>query len=214
MYPMFLEEQEMEMRRNILGFDSAVMALSVIGAFAVALPRSARADEVTPPSVPGDIQVEAGNTPFLVGHAYGTQNYICLPTATGFAFSLFTPEATLFDNDMEQVITHFFSPNPAENGVVRATWLHSRDSSTVWAALVPPAVTVDQDAIPWLLLKKVGVLAGPTGGDVLTATTFVQRVNTVGGVAPSTGCASLADVGKKAFVPYTADYFFWKKTGR
>jgi hypothetical protein len=42
-------------------------------------------------------------------------------------------------------------------------------------------------------------------------TTFIQRVNTVGGLAPSTGCANAADVGKKAFVPYTADYFFFSK---
>jgi hypothetical protein len=35
-------------------------------------------------------------------------------------------------------------------------------------------------------------------------------VNTSGGVAPSTGCASATDVGKKALVPYTADYFFYR----
>jgi len=44
-------------------------------------------------------------------------------------------------------------------------------------------------------------------------TTFVQRVNTEGGVAPATGCAQLADVGKKAFVPYKADYIFYKAAG-
>ena len=56
----------------------------------------------------------------------------------------------------------------------------------------------------------VGAQDGPTGGDTLTATTFIQRLNTSGGVAPSTGCASSTDVGKQAFVPYTADYFFYK----
>ena len=201
------------MRRNILGFDSAVMALSVIGAFAVALPQSARADDLTPPSVPDGIGVEAGNKLFLVGHALGTQNYICLPSGSGFAWTLFTPQATLFDGDLGQVITHFFSPNPEENGAIRATWEDSRDSSAVWASAVKSstdAAFVAPDAIPWVKLKKVGVLAGPAGGDRLTATSFVQRVNTAGGVAPSTGCGSLAEVGKKAFVPYTADYFFYK----
>jgi hypothetical protein len=67
-------------------------------------------------------------------------------------------------------------------------------------------------AIPWLLLEVVGAKEGPTGGDRLTATTFVQRLNTAGGVAPST-CNSSLDVGKEAFVPYTADYFFYKKAG-
>jgi hypothetical protein len=27
---------------------------------------------------------------------------------------------------------------------------------------------------------------------------------------PSTGCSESSDVGKKALVPYTADYFFYK----
>ena len=56
-----------------------------------------------------------------------------------------------------------------------------------------------------------GVQDGPTGGDTLTATTFIQRPNTSGGVAPSIGSASPTDVGNKAFVPYTADYFFYMR---
>ena len=65
-------------------------------------------------------------------------------------------------------------------------------------------------AIPWLLLQVVGAQDGPTGGDKLSETTFIQRLNTSGGIAPSTGCAMATDVGKRAFVPYTADYFFYK----
>jgi hypothetical protein len=37
-----------------------------------------------------------------------------------------------------------------------------------------------------------------------------QQLNTSGGVAPSTGCTLATDVGQRAFVPYTADYFFDK----
>jgi hypothetical protein len=68
-------------------------------------------------------------------------------------------------------------------------------------------------AIAWLLVEVVGAQDGPTGGNTLTPTTFIQRLNTSGGVAPSTGCASLTDVSSQsqAFVPYTADYFFYKK---
>jgi hypothetical protein len=51
---------------------------------------------------------------------------------------------------------------------------------------------------------------GPTGGDTLTHTNFVQRLNTSGGVAPTTGCSAPTDVGHLAFVPYTADYFFYR----
>lgn len=71
-------------------------------------------------------------------------------------------------------------------------------------------------AIPWLLLnmKDTGTQEGPTGGRKLTRTTFIQRVNTVGGVAPSTGCAQSSDVGSRAFVPYKADYFFYEDAER
>ncbi len=191
-------------------------------ALAALAPRGARADdEIAPPSVPFDLVVPVGNEPFLVGHAFGTQNYVCLPSAssaTGVAFSLFTPEATLLDDEDEQIITHFFSPNPdpSDFHVIRAAWQHSRDASTVWAKVVQPSTDplfVAKDAVPWLLLQEAGVQAGPAGGDALTVTTFIQRVNTHGGVAPATGCSAPADVGNKAFVPYTADYFFYKASG-
>jgi hypothetical protein len=45
---------------------------------------------------------------------------------------------------------------------------------------------------------------------MLTKTTFIQRLNTSGGVAPAAStCATAADVGKKALVPYSADYVFY-----
>jgi hypothetical protein len=201
------------------GLYSAAMKLLAAWAFAAWLPQPAFADDITPPDVPDALRVETGNRPFLVGHASGTQNYICLPSGDGFAFSLFTPEATLLDDDDEQVITHFFSPNPepSDKGTIRATWEHSRDSSMFFGSVVQPSSDprfVAPGAIPWVLLARAGVQAGPTGGDVLTKTTFVQRVNTAGGAAPSIGCASSGDVGRKAFVPYTADYFFYRSTDR
>jgi hypothetical protein len=156
-----------------------------------------------------------------MGHAVGTQNYVCRPSGAGVAYMLFTPEATLFSEDGGQIITHYFSPNPDEpntdpkvvsDGMIRATWQH-RDTSTIWAKLHQPngAVTVDPNAIAWLLLDVVGAQDGPTGGDKLTGTTYIQRLNTTGGLAPSTGCSSLTDVGNQAFVNYTADYFFYKE---
>jgi len=49
---------------------------------------------------------------------------------------------------------------------------------------------------------------GPTGGTLLSKTTFVQRLNTKGGSAPADGCSVSTDVGKQVLVPYTADYYF------
>jgi hypothetical protein len=188
------------------------MALWMMSVLAVS-PQAAAADEVTPPPVPPEIEVAPGNRAFLEGHGVGTQNYVCVPSGAGFAWRLFTPEATLFDDDAEQVTTHFFGPNPFENGTIRVAWQHSRDSSTVWGQVVTPSSDprfVAPDAIPWLLVGRVGARTGPTGGGVLAKTTFIQRVNTTGGVAPSTGCASSTDVGRTAFVPYTADYVFYR----
>lgn len=69
------------------------------------------------------IQQPAGSKLFLVGHAVGTQNYVCLPSDSGVRFVLFTPQATLFDvNSGMQTMTHYFSPNPDEGGTVRAAW--------------------------------------------------------------------------------------------
>jgi Protein of unknown function (DUF3455) len=200
--------------RRILG---VACASCLAAAFAVSLPQPARARHITPPAVPSDLQVDlAKNEAFLEGHAVGTQNYICLASDDGFQFMLFTPQATLFDSvDGKQVTTHFFSPNPAENGKIRATWQHSKDTSIVWGGNATPSIDPDfvaPDAIPWLLLPMAGVKNGPKpGDDTLSVTTLIQRLNTSKGVAPSEGCADSNDVGNKAFVPYTADYFFYRK---
>ena len=196
-----------------------ISSLAVLGGVAFAGGGSWDGRAITPPSVPDQLNVEEGNEPFLLGHAIGTQNYSCQPSGAGVAWVLFTPQATLFDDDGRQLITHFSSPNPVENSLVRASWQHSRDTSRVWAKLVQSATSstdpafVRPDAIAWLLLnvKDTGRQAGPTGGSTLTQTTFIQRVHTVGGLAPSTGCLQSTDLGNKAFVPYRADYFFYRK---
>jgi hypothetical protein len=186
--------------------------------------RAAHAEDITVPRVPDNLTVDDENEVFLVGHGVGTQNYVCVPSSTsasGFAFSLFTPEATLFNEQGKQLITHFFSPNsdptvkPPEAGTIRVTWEDSRDSSRVWAMLLEQSTDfhfVQKDAVAWLKLGTVGVDVGTTGGGRLTKVTFIQRLNTAGGLAPGSGCSTFEDLGRKAFVPYSADYFFYKKS--
>ncbi len=189
-----------------------VVALTVV--LLVGQPQSALADKLTAPPVPDNLKVQEGAKLFLIGHAIGFQNYVCLPAGAGFAFNLFTPQAILFNESSEQIITHFFSTNP-ENNIIRASWESSQDSSQVWAAVAPDGVYTNDDfvekgAIAWLLLNVENHKDGPNGGDKLSPTIQIQRVNTHGGSAPSVGCSSLTDVGKRAFVPYTADYLFYK----
>jgi uncharacterized protein DUF3455 len=196
---------------------ACVTALAV--ALLVALAQPAHADHrLRPPRVPAKLEVGVGNTVFLISHAIGTQNYVCLPSAAGFGWSLFTPQAVLFDDQQQQLITHFFSVNPSD-GLVRPAWQHSRDTSRVWVSLVDQATRatdpefVAPGAIAWLLLRMAGTEEGPTGGRTLADTTYIQRVNTAGGVMPATGCSQSSDVGKRAFVPYEADYVFYKDRG-
>jgi hypothetical protein len=211
-----MEDVSMKHTNTLLTSVMAAMAgLGLMGAG-----QAAHAKHVTPPPVPANLEVPEGNTAYLVGHAIGTQNYVCLPSGAGFAYVLFTPEATLFDDHDRQIITHYFSPNlnpdPGETaGTIRATWQDS-DTSTVWGKVNPGDSAshtdfpdfVAEGAIAWLKVTRVGAQDGPRGGDTLSDTTFIQRLNTSGGVAPS-DCTSSADVGKQAFVPYTADYFFY-----
>jgi len=188
---------------------SAITCAALFTALTAVSSGAAESESLTPPVVPQEIQVD--DQLFLIGHGVGTQNYVCLPSGAGFAFSLFTPEATLFTDDAGQLTTHFFSPDrdPRDFGAIRVTWEHSRDTSTIWGA-VTGQVQVSKDAINWLRVEIKGALPGPTGGDKLTPTTFVQRINTVGGLAPAADCVGATDVGKRAFVPYTADYLFFK----
>jgi len=171
-------------------------------------------DRITPPAVPTEIEVEAGYKPFFRGHAIGTQNYICAPAATpsGVDWLPIGPQATLFDDAMQQTMTHYASKNPLKNDVIQATWQHSRDSSAVWAkrkAGSTDANFVAPDAIEWLLLEVTGTAAGPKGGDKVTGAVFLHRVNTVGGKAPATGCSS-ATLNTRQLVSYEADYYFYR----
>ena len=194
-------------------FITSLIALAVM--LTLSLPQRSSADPLSPPPVPANLQVPAGHKLVFKGYAVGTQQYMCLSPGTSTPWAFFGPQATLFKDNEKQILTHFLSPNPDENGTARATWQDSKDTSTVWArplATSSDPVFVAPGAIPWLLLEVVGTQDGPTGGDKLTATTFIQRLNTSGGVAPSSGCGATGDLGKKALVPYTTDYFFYEST--
>lgn len=178
----------------------------------------AAAQGITPPQ---------GNSAFLVGHAEGSQGYVCLPTSTGgtsWTINAARPEATLFTKVFGQdfqIITHFASinANPNENATLpvplsgNATWQSSFDTSKVWAKAVASIPAGSDPSCPnagsiaCLLLQSVGNQQGPTGGKLLANVTFVQRLNTNGGSAPTTACS----VGQTQLVPYTADYFFFHK---
>jgi hypothetical protein len=142
------------------------------------------------PEVPGDIAVPANNKVHFHGFAQGVQIY----TWDGFSWGSAVPRAKLFDADGNIVVHHFAGP----------TW-QSNSGSKVVAGVVLPTVTPDPDSIPWLLLKAVTT----EGPGILANTSFIHRVNTVGGKAPS---QNGVEVGQVAEVPYTAEYYFYRET--
>jgi len=197
-----------------------VLAGAVLTSFLTSVPATSEAAGIPVPSVPAGLEVDGGYRPYLAGHARGTQNYVCSPSTSapsGVAWTLFGPQATLFTSGNRQITTHYLSPNPDEDGTPRATWHHSDDSSTVWAARVDGSTDpayVHPDAIPWLLLEVVGAEDGPNGGGRLSETRYIQRINTAGGKAPATGCASAEHLGATRLVPYETDYVFYRGSRR
>ena len=153
------------------------------------LSASALAADNPAPEVPDQIKVKVGNVVYFHGFGEGVQIY----TWNGKSWGTAVPEATLFDSDHKIVATHFAGP----------TW-KSTTGSEVKGAVAAPPLPMKPDAIPWLLLSAVSTNGPGTFAD----TTFIQRVNTTGGKAPSTdGTAT----GQVARVPYTADYFFYRR---
>jgi Protein of unknown function (DUF3455) len=137
-------------------------------------------------AVPGAVQVPDGNKVFLVAHAVGVQIYAC----NGGAWTFVAPRAELYRDNGTIVATHFAGP----------TW-EARDGSRVVGRVIGRA-TVDSNAIPWLLLEAASTTDGRFGH-----TTYIQRLATTGGVAPTAPCTA----GDTAEIPYTADYAFWKE---
>jgi Protein of unknown function (DUF3455) len=176
---------------------AGVLALSgLFAAAAVARP--------APQTAPGDRLDPRTHAPdsrlFLVVHAVGVQKYTCPPNGSW----LFTdPEATLYKTTgvPKPIGTHFL--NFASG---RPVW-QLKDGSSVEAARTE-TVPGGTGNIPWLLLEAVATTAGPDG-DRLTSTTWVQRLNTSGGVAPAGTCTP----GGRIAVPYSADYLFWRAAG-
>lgn len=187
------------------------------------------AQKFPPPATPALITPPAGNPVYLLGRAVGTQGYVCLPKDTGASWTVNNarPEATVYTNFLGQeiqFITHFLSPNTNPNEFApnplpfgSTTWQSSIDSSRVWGQPLH-SVPAGSDpscpntgAIACLLLQVIGSQTGPAGGSIMTKATYIQRLNTNGGSAPEDGCSTSTDVGKQTLVPYTADYYFFRK---
>ena len=180
------------MRRSFLAPLAAIAA-------ALSIAQVAQAGPAAPP-VPGDIAVPAGHKPYLVAHADGVQIYDCVSVPGGYAWRLAAPRATLTDEQGKTLGSHYGGP----------TW-EARDGSKV-VGKRDKGINVDPTAIDWLRLKADSTAAGPDG-DRFEATTYIQRINTVGGLAPAAPDCNQDSMAERREIPYTADYVFFKATG-
>ncbi len=152
---------------------------------------TAHAADHRAPAVPANLEVPVGNKVEFHVFAVGVQIYAWTITATGTRWVFQAPEATLYDSDGNVVGTHYAGP----------TWESNSGSKVVGQRLA--SSTVDATAIPWLLLQAKTAL----GPGIFARTTYIQRVNTAGGLAPTVpGTAT----GQVARVAYTAEYFFYR----
>ena len=131
----------------------------------------------------------------MIVPAKGVQIYECRAKkdqAGAHEWAFVAPEADLFDTSGKTIGKHYGGPH----------W-ESTDGSKVLGTVKERADAPVADTIPWLLLAAKSV--GPQGS--FSNITSIQRVNTVGGVAPKTGC-SQSTLGTSARISYTADYYF------
>jgi len=147
------------------------------------------------PSICDRIAVAEDNQAVFRVFAVGVQIY----RWDGTNWVFVAPEAVLYADAGHrlEVGTHFATPTgPA--------WQIGH--SKVIAQRVD-GCTLDATAIPWLLLRT---LSGE-GHGILNGVSFVQRVRTLGGLAPADAGAF---TGEQRQVPYTAQYFFYRSIAK
>jgi hypothetical protein len=147
------------------------------------------------PVVPDSVKVPLTESLSFAAKAKGVQIYECRakkddPSKYEWVFK--GPQAELFDEQGNKTGRHYGGP----------TW-ESNDGSKVVGELKGNADSNDAGAIPWLLLSA----KTHEGGGVLSAVTYIQRVNTAGGKPPEICDERFA--GKEFKAPYTAVYLFY-----
>jgi hypothetical protein len=157
---------------------------------------------VQKPTIPASIQAPAGEELVLMARATGFQIYVCGPDVDGKpAWTLKAPEAELFDEQGKPIGKHFGGP----------TW-QLNDGSQITGKMAAKADAPDPNkAIPWLLVT----VTANSGSGKLSGVTSIQRVNTVGGLAPESLAPSAAECTQRGEVEfkssYSADYYFYAR---
>ena len=173
---------------------SRSLCLAPLATAALLAACAASGPKPTPPTVaiPGSLDAPGKQVLVRTLWADGVQIYECRKAAdASFPDWVFVaPEATLKDANGVLLGRHYAGP----------TW-EANDGSKVVGVVKAKADAINPHAIPWLLLETHST--GKPG--LFARITAIQRVATVGGVAPESGCGT-ATIGKQERVPYTAQY--------
>ena len=176
---------------------TSVLGLSMLtgcGSMSSMKPMSAMYSQA---SLPAAVQVPAGNKVAMETVGVGEITYQCNPKkdmAGQFEWVFVGPDAKLNDRSGKQVGKYYGPP---------ATW-ESMDGSKITGTQLAVAPS-SAGNIPLQLVK-----ANPAmGAGAMTGVTYIQRVATVGGVAPATACDA-GNAGSKQIVRYQSDYIFYK----
>src|SRR5262249_32486706 len=153
-------------------------------------------EPVSPPKVPDSLKAPDGQKVLLRALGKGVQIYDCKPKAddpSKFDWSFRAPEAELTNEHGDKIAKHYAGP----------TW-EANDGSKVVGEVLQKADAPNPTAVPWLLLKA----KSNEGAGTFAKVTYVQRVDTEGGVAPAAGCDQ-AHANAEARVDYKANYYFY-----
>jgi hypothetical protein len=149
------------------------------------------------PDAPAAVTVPMSNKVTMRTVGSGDLTYQCRAKANmanAFEWAFVGPNAVLYDADQVAVGKYYGGP----------TW-EANDGSKVTGKQLPVAPSPNAGAIPLQLVQ-----ANPAmGNGAMTGVTYIQRLNTMGGVAPADTCDA-SNLGAKKLVKYQADYVFYK----
>jgi hypothetical protein len=146
-------------------------------------------------SIPEQIKAPSGSSPVLTVHAKGDQIYQCSMNSGVYTWQLQAPDAKLFDEQGHIVGNHYSGP----------IWEY-KEGSRVVGRVVSKIDIAPDSSISWLLVEVVA----HKGEGLFSDVSFINRINTHGGLAPLPGCDS-NHLGAEKRVAYTADYIFYTK---
>lgn len=151
--------------------------------------------QLVPPQTPKNLQVPSNQQLVLKTTARGSQIYICKATEipNRFEWTLKAPAAGLFDDQNQLLGQHYAGP----------TW-EASDGSKVLGEVKAKADAPKTKTIPWLLLAA----RSHSGNGIMSQISWIQRVNTVGGVAPKECDRTYQN--REISINYTADYYFYR----